>query len=80
MFDSKINANYTPKRTFYWDNGQGRDTYIFRDNGGFNRKQLMIYENPGISRMNNAKSVDLISRKTIDTPMIHHFSDGTGRD
>ena len=32
---------------------KGRDTYILNDNGGFNRKQMKIFVNNGISRLNN---------------------------
>lgn len=30
--------------------------------------------------MNNGIKLDYIHRNTLHTPMIHHFSDGTGRD
>ena len=69
-----------PKTKFYQENGKGRDTYILNDNGGFNRYQIKKHYKMEISRMNNANKIDYIHRNTLATPMIHHFSDGTGRD
>ena len=43
------NPGFNPKKVHYIENGKGndkfklgRDTYIYDDNGGFNRKQLRV--------------------------------------
>jgi hypothetical protein len=34
----------------------------------------------GNTRINNYKSLNILDRKAFETPMVHHYSDGTGRD
>lgn len=34
----------------------------------------------GNTKINNNKSLNILDRKVFETPMVHHYSDGTGRD
>lgn len=64
--------------THYQTNGTGRDSYIVRDNGGFNKMYEPI-SFPGIGTF-SPKRRPRGNAPVIHAKNIYYRSDGTGRD
>jgi hypothetical protein len=41
---------------------------------------MKLFTDNGVSRMNNRSYLPQLHRTAQEAPMLHHFSDGTGRD
>ena len=64
--------------THYQTNGTGRDTYIVRDNGGFN-KMYQPCQYPDVGTFSPKRSQRGVAPR-IEAKNLYYHSDGTGRD
>jgi len=76
-----MQRTFYPKHCHYFGSGTGRDSYIIKNNGGFNRVDKPNMEHTGVHlRQYNSNVARQAPTPSKDASTFYYQSDGTGRD